>query len=81
MGGCGELVELLNGAEKVGLLHDHRTDLVVEVGQMGCDELQGFLFAKPLQADAMGPLLRRGPTGAATWPDGDDSRAGATVRS
>jgi diguanylate cyclase (GGDEF)-like protein/PAS domain S-box-containing protein len=54
---------------------------LAQLRSAGCVSGQGFLFAKPLQADAMGPLLQRGPTGAATWPEGDDSRAGATVRS
>jgi diguanylate cyclase (GGDEF)-like protein/PAS domain S-box-containing protein len=54
---------------------------LAQLRSAGCVSGQGFLFAKPLQADAMGPLLQRGPTGAATWPDDDDSRAGASVRS
>jgi predicted signal transduction protein with EAL and GGDEF domain len=48
---------------------------LTQLRSAGCVSGQGFLFAKPLQPDALGTLLERGPQTPPAWPDGEDSLA------
>ena len=44
-------------------------DQLTELRSAGCLSGQGFLFARPLRPEAIGPLLRRGSDGSPTWGD------------
>jgi EAL domain-containing protein (putative c-di-GMP-specific phosphodiesterase class I) len=44
---------------------------LAELRDAGCLTGQGFLFAKPLQPDAIGPLLQRGAHASARWRDAE----------
>ena len=48
---------------------------LTQLRSAGCVSGQGFLFAKPLQPDALGLLLERDPQAPPAWPDGEDSLA------
>jgi EAL domain-containing protein (putative c-di-GMP-specific phosphodiesterase class I) len=48
---------------------------LTELRSAGCLSGQGFLFARPLQPDAMGPLLHRGAQASPGWADADGTLA------
>jgi len=53
---------------------------LTELRSAGCLSGQGFLFARPLQPGAMGPLLQRGAQASPGWPDANVDLAHAAVR-
>ena len=52
---------------------------LTELRSAGCLSGQGFLFARPLQPGAMGPLLQRGAQASPGWSDANVSLAHAAV--
>jgi diguanylate cyclase (GGDEF)-like protein/PAS domain S-box-containing protein len=52
---------------------------LTELRSAGCLSGQGFLFARPLQPDAIGPLLQRGAPASPPWRDTDDFLADPAI--
>lgn len=65
-----QLETLAEGIEEI--------EQLAELQSAGCLSGQGFLFSRPLQPDAIGPLLQRGTQPPSESPDANGSLAGAT---